>query len=127
MDILLATESIFVPGRCCILVSKEDPVQLIFKNNTFNLEISDIEKYNVNMFLSNLPDVIYQHGSLYVLSSYEKNNLKGLRTWIKRGGSIYFQDPDTCMFPQLINEALEKNITGEIVSVSKMSEILSKA
>jgi two-component system chemotaxis response regulator CheB len=125
VETYLADKSMIVPETCCIISSINNIKKIEYNDGNYFIDITENESSNSNMVFDLMPDKIYQDSSLFVLNSTQTTFIDGLGAWVEKGGRIFYQDPSTCIFPQLINHAISENIKGETTTLSQYIENFS--
>lgn len=125
VNVLFADQSTIIPGSVCILASLENNIQIEFQNENYFLRHNE-DGENAFNFLKNLPEYLYQHGNLILLAGDETLPKEGIKHWHDRGGKIYYQNPESCLFSQFINNVLTQKIKAEKISIDLIGHKLSK-
>jgi two-component system chemotaxis response regulator CheB len=126
IETYLADKSMTIMESCAIIAPISRIKNIHWNNNSYFLDIAaedDVE--NLDRLFGILPDKLYQDSSLFVLNSEKTGFIDALSSWAEKGGKIYYQDPSTCIFPQLVNFAISENIQGEIITLNQYIEKLN--
>lgn len=126
VNVLFADQSTIIPGSVCILASTESSIQIEFQNDNYFLRHNAKVEKNSFEFLEKLPEYLYKHSNLILLAGDESLATESIKHWYDRGGKIYFQTPESCLFSQFINNALTQKIKAEKISIDLIGHKLSK-
>jgi two-component system chemotaxis response regulator CheB len=97
-----------------ILVPLESAASMSYKEGHILLK-PGISKSRSGFF-SKIPKKIFDNGTLTVLSGDDDVNLNLIKQWHKKGGSILYQEPKTCLFPKLIHVVADQFKEAKLIT-----------
>jgi two-component system chemotaxis response regulator CheB len=126
VDTYIAEKTMKIPASCCIIASFSSLQSISYNKGHYSIDISPDDGSRFSRVVSQAPDRLIRDSSLFVLNNSKTNDhIEALKVWHEKGGKIFYQEPATCIFPQLINYAVNEGIKGEIITLKQYIKIFN--
>lgn len=117
-----------IPGSFYI-GSQAERIELIEKNDTVYLnvekETDDLETGRADRLMGSLPDTVKDKAVALILSGATEDGVSGAGKILKEGGSVFVQDPRTCLCSRTADLTLDKYKVNHVLSSRKMAETIN--
>jgi two-component system, chemotaxis family, protein-glutamate methylesterase/glutaminase len=125
LSVRRAVDGLAVQGGTCYLAAATEHVTLIKENGRISLKVNSslfpAPMGTINLLMDSVAEVMTERAAGVLLTGAGDDGVEGLGRIKQMGGTIFVQDPRTCLFKETPMKAAEKYAVEYLISDKQMA------
>lgn len=125
LSVQRAVDGTVVQGGTCYLAAATEHITIVQKNGQICLKMNSspfsVPTGTINLLMDSVAEVMTERAAGVLLTGAGEDGIDGLGQIIRKGGTIFVQDPRSCLFKEAPMKAAEKYAVEYLISDKQMA------